>query len=73
MQEFQKLKNQFEVNEADVTNGFFGYTNYDAVKYFDSIEINATKQKEHQTPEMFYSLFQYVIQIDHFKNVTSPY
>ena len=68
MQEFQKLKNTFEVNDTNVTNGFFGYTNYDAVKYFDSIQINVSKQEEYNTPEMYYSLFKYVIQIDHFKN-----
>ena len=68
MQELQKLKNRFDVEENVVTNGFFGYTNYDAVKYFDSIEIKAKQKKEHNSPEMHYSLFQYVIQIDHFKN-----
>jgi len=64
----QDLINTFNVIKSNTVNGFFGYTNYDAVQYFETIPINAPKNKNHATPEMHYSLFRYIIQIDHFKN-----
>jgi len=66
--ELQSLLNKFEIKNNLPVNGFFGYTNYDAVKYFETLEINTLKNKEYYTPEMHYSFFRYIIQIDHFKN-----
>ncbi len=66
--ELQKLIDSFDIEQDKGVNGFFGYTNYDAVKYFESLNIDAPKKTTHSTPEMHYSLFRYIIQIDHFKN-----
>ena len=66
--ELQSLINHFELDNTTTVNGFFGYTNYDAVQYFENIPIQVKKEKAHQTPELFYALFRYIIQIDHFKN-----
>ena len=66
--ELQNLIHTFKVSDTNSANGFFGYTNYDAVQYFESIDFKTPKSKTHQTPEMYYALFKYVIQIDHFKN-----
>lgn len=66
--ELQKLIDSFNLDQKKGVNGFFGYTNYDAVKYFESLNIGAEKKDAHETPEMHYSLFRYIIQIDHFKN-----
>ena len=58
----------FDVEKNDkVTNGVFGYSSYDAIQYFDTISLDEKKRKN-TTPEMMYSLFQFIIQIDHFKN-----
>lgn len=43
-------------------NGFFGYTNYDAVRYFEDVNL---KQNTEEIPEMRYSLFRYVLQFHH--------
>lgn len=43
-------------------NGFFGYTNYDAVRYFEDVEPDASKD---EIPGMRYSLFRYVLQFHH--------
>ena len=64
----QELINSFNVNSKELVNGLFGYTSYDAVRYFETVDINAKKVEQHTTPEMYYSLFRYIIQIDHFKN-----
>jgi anthranilate synthase component 1 len=64
----QQLIDTFNVDSNDFVNGFFGYTNYDAVQYFESVNINSDKVNKHKTPEMHYAFFKYIIQIDHFKN-----
>jgi len=64
----QELINNFDVDSKGFVNGFFGYTNYDAVQYFETIKINSDKVKKHKTPKMHYAFFKYIIQIDHFKN-----
>ena len=69
--EIQKFTEEFEVNEDKsykfIYNGLFGYTSYDAVKYFESIEIS-NKKNSLKIPEIQYSVFQNIIAINHFKN-----
>ena len=66
--ELQKFIAQFKIqNTSSVSNGIFGYTAYDAVKYFETLDLDASKKKN-TIPEMNYSLFRFIIQIDHFKN-----
>ncbi len=45
-------------------DGLFGYMAYDAVRYFEDVEI----QKADDLPDMIYSLYRYVIVVDHFFN-----
>ena len=68
MEELQALLNNFQIKNNTTVNGLFGYTNYDAVKYFETIDISTSKDKKYHTPEMHYAFFKYIIQIDHFKN-----
>jgi anthranilate synthase component 1 len=66
------LKSFDIVKNANLTgiaaNGLFGYTSYDAVKYFDDIHLKKRMNKEYQIPEMYYSLYRYIIAINHFNN-----
>ncbi len=66
--ELQNMIDSFNIDKKDGINGLFGYTNYDAVRYFETLDIDAPKKAAHATPEIHYSLFRYIIQIDHFKN-----
>lgn len=66
--ELQNLISSFNIEQSNTVNGLFGYTNYDAVRYFEKLDIDAPRKEKHATPEMHYSLFRYIIQIDHFKN-----
>lgn len=50
-----------------INNGLFGYIAYDAVKYFESVEITQKNPKE-AIPDIHYTVYQNVIAIDHFKN-----
>lgn len=54
---------------ANVAQGLFGYTTYDAVQFFDTIQLQANKLNEPTAiPLMRYRLYQYVIAFDHFKD-----
>tara|TARA_R110001606_G_scaffold399265_1_gene582999 strand:+ start:65722 stop:67140 length:1419 start_codon:yes stop_codon:yes gene_type:complete len=48
--------------------GLFGYLAYDAVQRFEDIKFDSFKKDQFHIPDMHYSLFRYVIAIDHFKN-----
>jgi anthranilate synthase component I len=51
-----------------INNGLFGYTTYDAVQYFEDIKLKEDKDQSRLIPEINYSLYRYVIAINHFKN-----
>ncbi len=74
----QEYMNGYECNysgqkEELFAQGLYGYTSYDAVRFFDSIDLDTTnKIKTDPTaaaiPLMRYRLYQYVIAIDHFRD-----
>jgi len=70
-QEIHKFTKRFKVNSEEkfkfINNGIFGYTAYDAVKYFEDIEISK-KPDSLQIPDMYYAVYQNIIAINHFKN-----
>jgi len=51
--------------EASFGQGLYGYTTYDAIPFFDTIEF---KKEENSIPLMRYRLYQYVIAFNHFKD-----
>lgn len=61
------FKNSFkiETNENFKSLGLFGYTTYDAVRYFEDVPIEPTLAS---IPDMVYKLYRYVIVVDHFFN-----
>ncbi|HEX4888504.1 MAG TPA: anthranilate synthase component I family protein [Luteibaculaceae bacterium] len=48
-------------------NGLFGYMGYDAVKYFEQIQV-ANKLESDNIPEICYHVYQNVISINHFND-----
>lgn len=65
------IKRFRNVNESGEikTNGFFGYSTYDAVRYFEDIRLQNNRNPEYQIPDMVYCLYRYIIAINHFQNV----
>lgn len=62
----------FEVSGEDIelpANGLFGYMNFDAVCYFEKIELNNPAPDAYTIPEVKYCFYKYVIAIDHHKNI----
>ena len=50
-----------------INNGLFGYMAYDAVRYFEDIEVSK-KEGALDIPDIYYAVYQNVIAINHFKN-----
>lgn len=61
------FKSSSEENFKFINNGIFGYLAYDAVRYFEDIEISK-KQGDPKIPDIFYAVYQNIIAINHFKN-----
>lgn len=70
-EEIDKFTQRFKVNSEEkfkfINNGIFGYTAYDAVKYFEDVEISK-KENSIEIPEIYYAVYQNIIAINHFKN-----
>ena len=62
-QKFEADENSFKF----INNGLFGYMAYDAVRYFEDIEIGK-KDKNLNIPDIYYAVYQNIIAINHFKN-----
>jgi anthranilate synthase component 1 len=62
---------QFDADKLEfkfISNGLFGYTSYDSVRYFESVKFNSKKKESTRIPDMIYSVYQFVIAINHFKD-----
>lgn len=47
------------------SSGLFGYMSYDAVRYFEDVNL---AMKEESIPDMVYKVYRFVIVVDHFSN-----
>jgi len=69
--EIHKFTKQFKVDTDEqfkfINNGIFGYTAYDAVRYFEDVDISK-KEDSLQIPDIYYAVYQNIIAINHFKN-----
>ena len=61
--EFTSEKQDFKF----ITQGLFGFMTYDAVQYYEDIQI-AKKEGGQDLPELYYAVYQNVIAINHFNN-----
>lgn len=59
--------------EAQDDNVLFGYTAYDAVRYFEKVAIRPREAKFRDIPDMKYVFFRYVISLNHYKNELTIY
>ncbi|WNH07811.1 anthranilate synthase component I family protein [Thalassobellus suaedae] len=69
--EIHKFTKKFDVNCDEnfkfINNGIFGYTAYDAVRYFEDVEISK-KDDSVIIPDVYYAVYKNIIAINHFKN-----
>jgi anthranilate synthase component 1 len=54
-------------NDANVC-GLYGYTSFNAVRYFEDIAVKDETQERNDAPDLLYILYKVVIVFDHFNN-----
>lgn len=71
-EEIERFSKRFEIEKHSefkfISNGIFGYTAYDAVRYFEDIKIEKKKDSL-DIPDIYYAVYQNIIAISNFKNV----
>lgn len=63
----QKIETQ-TLPVSFINNGLFGFTSYDAIQYFEDIELTKTGTSEIELPQIQYYFYEYVIAINHFND-----
>ena len=48
--------------------GLYGYTTFNAVKYFEQIAIKESRDEQNDAPDLLYLFYKYVLVFNHFKN-----
>ena len=59
---------QVEGEDKDVC-GLFGYTSFNAVRYFENIDVKDETQEKNDAPDVLYILYKVVIVFDHHNNM----
>ena len=54
--------------DEDKVCGLFGYTSFNAVRYFENINVKDETQAKNDAPDLLYILYKVVIVFDHFNN-----
>lgn len=68
---FKSFFNAFEYDQAKdniTTAGFFGYSSFESVQYFEDLTFKSSTSGLKDNPDMKYQLFRFVLVFDHFKN-----
>lgn len=60
--------NAFQIEGDAKDMGLFGFTSFNAVRYFENIDVKDATQAKNDAPDMIYILYKYVIVFDHFRN-----
>ena len=71
MAALQEFKDSFHHQKAPfsfITNGLFGYFGYPAVQSFEDITLHAPIPTENQIPAAVFTVYRYVLAINHFKD-----
>ncbi|MBQ6745965.1 MAG: anthranilate synthase component I family protein [Bacteroidaceae bacterium] len=65
-----ELIDRIEVSGDDANVfGLFGYTSFNAVRYFENINVKDETQEKNDAPDMLYILYKEVIVFDHHQNL----
>ncbi len=59
---------QIDNHDDSLPDGLLGYTAYDAVRYFEDVEIRHREEKFKAVPDMYYVLYRFLIEVNHYKN-----
>ncbi len=65
---FSSFIKSFSLDKTHEGNGFFGFTSYDAVRYFEKINITKKETDFNDIPDMQYMLYRFIITVNHYRN-----
>ena len=70
VESLKKYVEGIKIENADknLVDGLFGYTAYDAVRYFEDVDIQPHEDKFNIVPDIYYILYRFIIAVDHYKN-----
>ncbi len=66
---FNRFRQEFHIDKDPKKhsfNGFFGYTSYDAVRYFEDVDLKNTVDDGSFIPDMYYILYKCIVVVNHF-------
>lgn len=66
--QFIKSFSSDQQSPVSLSESFFGYTGYEAIRFFETIQLSQKPVDSPEIPLLRYRFYQYVIAIDHFKN-----
>ena len=68
----KEFLNEFRVDgDGSELCGLFGYTAFDAVRYFENIPVREFHHRVSDAPDICYILYKFLLVFDHFKNELS--
>jgi len=65
--DFSRRFDSGKSNFKFIDNGLFGYMAYDAVRYYEDLQLSK-KENSVAIPDIYYAVYQNIIAINHFKN-----
>lgn len=68
LQTFYKTFQAADQVDGLVCNGVFGYTSYNAVRYFEEVEIDKFEDNSREIPDLLYRVYRNVIVFNHFND-----
>lgn len=66
---FGRFLRRFRVEGADASYcGIYGYTSFNAVRYFENIAVKDITMEKNDAPDIYYIMYRDLIVFDHFNN-----
>ena len=70
-EQITKFVKRFKVDDKKfpfTSSGIFGYTSYDAVRYFEDIKIKTFETEYRKIPDLQYHIYRFILVFNHFNN-----
>ena len=69
--ELNRFISGFSIESSDAPvrlDGFFGYSAYDSIQYYETIKLQKATRPENKIPDLCYRFYRYVIAFNHFNS-----
>lgn len=73
LEDFSKSFTSTSKEDKFITDGIFGYTSYNSVRYFEDLQIQDFEDDSRKVPDMIYKVFSIIIVFNHFNDTIHIY